>query len=175
MSTDGDSSSEDEGSNEFDGNSDSDRNYDSASEPNTDSEPEDIRETTQRCHRLKFKCIGSKKEQRYQDALRSAQDVRRLGHTMPVSLFKEPLNPRDSQAIAFKCQLDGKWKTIGYVVSELLDEVHNVMDSGRIISVEFAWISFITDWRSGPAYFAGIWVEKRGEWSNLAKRKASTR
>ena len=54
-------------------------------------------------------------------------------------------------------------------------EVHNVMDNGRIISVEFAWISFVTDWRSGPAYFAGIWVEKRGEWSNLAKRKAGTR
>ncbi len=146
MSTDSDSSSEDEGSNGRNSDSDSDPNSDSASEP--DSEPEDVRETTltQRCHRLKFKCIGSKKEQRYQDALRSAQDVRRLGHTIPVSLFKEPLNPRDAQAIAFKCQLDGKWKTIGYVVSELLDEVHNVMDNGRIISVEFAWISYVTDW-----------------------------
>ncbi len=90
---------------------------------------------------------------------------------MPVSLLKEPLNPRDSKAIAFKCQLDGKWETIGYVVSELLDEVHHAMDTGRITSVEFAWISYVTDWSSGPAYFAGVWVEKRGEWSNLAKLK----
>ncbi len=131
MSTDSDSSSEDEGSNGRNSDSDSDPNInsDSASEPDSDPE-EDVRETTltQRCHRLKFKCIGSKKEQRYQDALRSAQDVRRLGHTIPVSLFKEPLNPRDAQAIAFKCQLDGKWKTIGYVVSELLDEVHNIAE-----------------------------------------------
>ena len=55
------------------------------------------------------------------------------------------------------------WKTIGYVVSELLDEVHNVMDNGRIISVEFAWISYVTDWRSGPAYFAGIIIMGREE------------
>ena len=92
MSTDSDSSSEDEGSNGRNSDSDSDPNInsDSASEPDSDPE-EDVRETTltQRCHRLKFKCIGSKKEQRYQDALRSAQDVRWLGHTIPVSLFKE--------------------------------------------------------------------------------------
>ena len=51
----------------------------------------------------------------------------------PCLIIQGTSNPRDAQAIAFKCQLDGKWKTIGYVVSELLDEVHNVMDNGRII------------------------------------------
>ncbi len=70
-STYSDSSSESEGSG-FDGG-------DSAS-ASDDSEPEVVR-NTHRSHRLKFKCIGSKEEQRYQDALRSAQDVRRLGTT----------------------------------------------------------------------------------------------
>ena len=166
---DGEDSSEDSSSgSSIDGDvtSETDQDY--------DSQPEDSQDAS-RCHRLKFKCIGSKKEQRYQDALRSAQDIIRRGHTVPVSLFKEPSNPRDSKAIAFKCQLDGKWQTIGYVISELLDEVHHAMDTAKINSVEFAWISFISDWRSGPGYFSGIYIEKRGQWSDLAKRKASTR
>ena len=83
ISTYSNSSTESEGSfssNGHDGDSDSDRNC--------DSEPEAVRDT-HRCHRLKFKGIGSKKEQRYQDALRSAQDVRWLGHTI-VQRTSEP-------------------------------------------------------------------------------------
>lgn len=128
-----------------------------------------------RIFRLKFKCIWSKKEHSYQQGLRIAKDAQQHGHVVPVSLVKEPLNPRDSRAIAFKCKLDEKWVTIGYVISELLNEVHDAIDTGKIVSVDFAWISFVTYWRSGPGYFAGIWIAKKGEWSSLAKRKASTR
>ena len=149
-------------------------NEESEKEQDYDSEPEDRRDAD-RCYKLKFKCIGSKKEQRYQNALRSARDVMQRGHTVPVSLVKEPLNPRDSEAVAFKCQLDGKWQTIGYVIRELLKEVRHAMDTAKITAVEFAWISYITDWHSGPGYFAGIYIEKKGQWSDLARRKASTR
>ena len=64
---------------------------------------------------------------------------------------------------------------IPVAIHELLDEVHSAMDTSRITSMEFAWISYITDWRSGPGYFAGVYIEKKGEWSDLAKRKASTK
>ena len=72
--------------------------------------------------------------------------------------------------------------TIGYVVSELLEEVHDATNAGSILSVQFAWIRYIIDWsRSGPGFFAGIAgiagtaIEKTGEWSSSAKRAASTR
>ena len=79
------------------------------------------------------------------------------GLDVPVSLKHEPTNPYDGQALAFVCQINGKPYTIGYVVSELLDEVHAAIRDKNILSVKFAWIRYITDWtRSGPGFFAGI-------------------
>ena len=127
-----------------------------------------------RPHKLVFMCIGSKKESSYQRALRTVRDKLLGGTDVPVRLVKEPLNPRDSRAIAFKCKLN-KWHTIGYVVRELTDEVHDAMNRSIIISVKFAWVNYVTDWRSGPGFFAGITIEKIGPWSVLARRKASTR
>ena len=44
------------------------------------------------------------------------------------------------------------------------------------MSVELAWAQYITDWtRSGPVFFAGVAVEKKGQWSDNARRAASTR
>ena len=47
----------------------------------------------------------------------------------------EPSNPRDSRALAFVCQIDGEHRTIGYAVSEVLEEVHTALDSGSVLSV----------------------------------------
>jgi len=82
---------------------------------------------------------------------------------IPVRLVKEPHNPYDSRAIAFECELEGKWHVIGYVVT---DEVHDAMDQSRIVSVKFAWVNYVVDWRSGPGWRNGF---------VLARRKASTR
>lgn len=137
------------------------------------SEPEDER---QRSEKIVFKCIGSTRDTTYQTALRGARDNRLSGCNVPVKLVHEASNPYDSRAIAFKCELGGKWYTIGYVVSELLEEVHAAIDSDSIVSVEFAWVRYITDWtRSGPGFFAGVAVEKKGQWSDNARRAASTR
>ena len=76
---------------------------------------------------------------------------------VPVKLVPEPLNPHDAGAIAFVCELNGKSHTIGYVVGEVLEEVHAAIDRSKILLSEFAWISYCTDWsRSGPGFFAGI-------------------
>ena len=38
-------------------------------------------------------------------------------------------------------------------MSELLEDVHDAINAGSIISVQFAWIRYITDWsRSGPGF-----------------------
>ena len=65
----------------------------------------------------------------------------------------EPYNPFDCNAIAFQCKIYGKWKRIGYVVSEILREVHTAIE---IVRVEFARVKYISDLtRSGPGVFAG--------------------
>uniref|UniRef100_A0A1X7UYH9 Uncharacterized protein n=1 Tax=Amphimedon queenslandica TaxID=400682 RepID=A0A1X7UYH9_AMPQE len=68
-----------------------------------------------------------------------------------VFKLHEPYNPRDSKALAFVCKIGDKEHTIGYVVSELLDEVHRAINRHDIVSVELSWVRYITDWtKSGP-------------------------
>ncbi len=98
----------------------------------------------------------------------------RIRQYLPVSLVPEPTNPRDSKALAFVCMIDGKQHTIGYVIIELLDEVHAARNVGSIVSVKFSWIRYVTEW-SRPGFFAGIDIEKNGMWSTNVVSRQSTK
>ncbi len=127
-------------------------------------------------HTVKFKCIGVTLDTSYQSVLRRARDIRSARVYVPVRLQPEPHNPVDAKAIAFVCEVDGKWQRIGYVVTQVLDEVHDALQTRKIISVRFAWIKYISDWtRSGPGYFAGIYITRHGNWSSNVTFYASTR
>ena len=141
-----------------------------------DSNPEDEIEATSVPHSLVFKCIGCNKSPDYQSALRVARDKLSNDINVPVKLIHEPTNPRDARALTFVCEIDGKYHTIGYVVSELLEEVHAAIKEKKIISVKFSWVRYITEWsHSGPGFFAGIEIRKKGPWSLTAIGSASTK
>ena len=60
--------------------------------------------------------------------------------------------------------------------SELLEEVHAAIKEKKIISVKFSWVRYITEWsHSGPGFFAGIEIRKKGPWSLTAIGSASTK
>ena len=127
-------------------------------------------------HKVIFKCIGSNREESYQLALWKSKQLLKSGQHVPVELRPEPTNPKDSQAIAFVCLIDGKWEKIGYVVREALSDVHAAIKKRKVLSVKYDWIKFITDWsRSGPGWFAGIAITRDGDWSREVMRCCSTR
>ena len=112
-----------------------------------------------------FKCIGAVRDGKSQEMLRIARDKIENGDSVLVKLVPEPTNPKDAKAVAFMSEIDGTWTRIGYVVKEVLEHVHEAMNAKQIVSVEFAWIKYITQWgESGPGYFAGISVSKEGPW-----------
>ena len=76
----------------------------------------------------------------------------------------EPENPVDSEAIAFECDIDGIWKTIGYAVREVLKELHAAIAENKIIEIKLNWIKFIIYWKAA-GWYAGIDVKRIGEWS----------
>ena len=39
--------------------------------------------------------------------------------------------------------INGKWQRIGYVVRDVLDDVHLTMGDGDIVKIEFAWIKYL--------------------------------
>ena len=60
------------------------------------------------------------RESVYQSILSDVRDVIQCGG---VRLAPEPENPFDANAIAFQCMHHGEWKTIGYVVAEVCEDV----------------------------------------------------
>ena len=139
-----------------------------------DDELEDERMSV--IHALTFKCIGTTKEERYQEILAEASLHMREGKTVNVRLTPEPRNPYNSMALAFECETSkDKWERIGYMVDEVLSDVHMEMKKGTIVSVEAQWIRYITHWsRSVPAWYCGIKISKKGPWSKICLRSRST-
>ena len=88
---------------------------------------------------------------------------------IPVKLQPEPNNPIDSKAIAFMCKVENDWERIGYVVQEALDDVHEAINTNKILGVSFQWIKFIVYFKT-PGWYAGIKITRSGEWSNAVLR-----
>lgn len=135
----------------------------------------DSREDPQSSHMLTFKCIGTTRESRYQEVLRIISNQKPV-EQVEVKLQCEPDNPVDSKAIAFVATIQDKQCRIGYAVREVLDELHQAIREKKILCVTFSWVKYLVEWtRSGPGYYCGVNITKRGEWSQNAIKVRSTR
>ena len=144
----------------------------SEQEDNSDSLPSDVEAES---HSLVFKCIGSTKNSVYQEALKRAAKLQDEGENVPVRVHHEPDNPMDSKAIAFECHIENEWKVIGYVVREALDAIHEALETNVITEIKFEWIKYIVHWsRSGPGWYTGVKISKKGVWPMEVVRCAST-
>jgi len=61
------------------------------------------------------------------------------------------------------------WQRIGYVVSEITDEVHRAINDGKILDVSFDYIKYNV-YFSTPGWYAGIRITLNGEWSLKVQR-----
>lgn len=76
-------------------------------------------------------------------------------------------------AIAFTCFIDGKWERIGYIVREALDDVHEAISTNSIHNVKLGWVKFRIDFHgSGPGFYAGVDITRRGHWSAIVHSSA---
>ena len=131
--------------------------------------------TTAECiHTITFKCIGSTREKKYQ-VLEKARDRIQEGFTVPVCLTPEPYNMYDSEAVAYECNLDGEWKKVGYVVREVLPEVHAALQEKKITGIIFSWIKWNTAWPQSGQDYAGIDISKKCYWGATVVSSRSTR
>ena len=115
-------------------------------------------------HTVTFKCIGCTKDISYQETLARVSQIQNSNVDVLCKLYPEPNNPADARAIAFKVCLDNRWCTIGYVVKEALDEVHEAISEKKILAVTIDWVKYIIYWRS-PGWYAGVKLTRIGEWS----------
>ena len=148
----------------------------------TDLESDSDSETTipsflpTQTHTVTFKCMGSVHDPNSQEVLCKISRIHRDGGDVAVRVEPEPKNQYDSKAIAFTCQVDGKWQRIGYVVRECLEHVHTAVREKRLLSVKISWAKYLVCWSySGPGYYAGINMSISGEWHNDVVHCQSTR
>ena len=148
---------------------------DTAGEDGSDHDDERTTAEEHPSHTLTFKCIGSTRDAHYQEALHLISTKKPV-QQVQVNLQPEPDNPVDSRAIAFVSTVDNMQYTIGYAVREVLDELHDAIKLKQILDVKFAWVKYLVQWtRTGPGYYCGINITKKGEWSQNATRYQSTR
>lgn len=134
------------------------------------SESDIIDDSNSTTHTITFKCIGATRDSRYQEVLRAAKLIHDSRQVVETRLQPEPDNIFDPKAIAFQCYINGKWSRIGYVAKVL-----DARSSDKIVSTQLAWVKYVTMWTgSGPGYFAGIDITRRGCWSSTAMRSRST-
>jgi len=115
-----------------------------------------------------FKCIGVTRESSYQNLLKELKGRLEQGDTVEIKLV-----PDDSQAITFQSYHNGSWQTMGYVVREVLSEVHNKMANNNIVGVKISWIKYKL-WKKSPGFYSAIDVTCKGEWSRLVWQARST-
>ena len=48
----------------------------------------------------------------------------------------------NSKAIQFKAFHQGTWQRCGYVVKEIVEDVHIVINAGNVTNVDFCWVKF---------------------------------
>lgn len=126
-------------------------------------------------HTVTFKCIGANKSADSQQCLKRVSELLASGIDVIVDIYPEPENAFDSRAIAFKAYVDNKLHTIGYVVREATEAVHDGITKKEITNVKFAWARYLLSWsRSGPGYYAGIDITIRGRWPVSVVQCAST-
>lgn len=147
-----------------------------SSEDSLEEDENNLPESPQsQSHSVVFKCVGVNKTVIAQEVLAESAKKLKKGEPMDVRLRLEPTNPKDSRAIAFDCKQGEKWEPIGYVIKEVLDDVHYAIANKLIICVKFDWIRYITHWsRSGPGWYCGIAVTKRGLWDSKVVKYSST-
>ena len=147
--------------------SDRDVNVDCLDESRNDVEQTEEDESTDDeyiphiTHSVIFKCIGVSKEKWYQEILALSSQKLHNKEVVPVQLHKEPENKKDSKPIAFMCKVDTTWERIGYVVKEALDKVHEAMDHGKILTVQFDWVNYVPHYKN-PGWYTGIKITRDG-------------
>ena len=140
----------------------------------SDSDPDNT-SASSITHTVCFKCIGVTLEPSYQHLLQEISSLPDVSQA-PVRLFPEADNPVDERAIAFLVDIKGKQQRIGYAVQEVLLDLHDALNNGDILHTRFKWVSYRLDWYStGPGYYCGTKVCKRGRWSRTVIRFQSTR
>lgn len=142
-------------------------------EPDED-ETEESNDDPVGTHTLTFKCVGTTKEDVYQKTLSHISNHQPI-EAFEVKLVREPDNEYDARAISFVATVEGREQRIGYVVRDVLDEVHHALEEESITCVVFSWVKYLVQWRrSGIGYYCGINITKKGEWSANAVRCQST-
>ena len=99
---------------------------------------------------------------------------RRDGVNVAFQISPEPLFML-KHIITFECCLNNKWERVGYMVTDVLSAVHEALHKQEIVTVELAWVKFITHWsQSSPGWYCGVKISKKGPWSNDVWRCRST-
>lgn len=114
----------------------------SAAESGSEQEAADAVSSSQQ-HVITFKCIGTTHDPNTQHILSEVSQCLEKGKSILVMIVPKSENQHDSEAIAFKCKVEGEWHRTGYIVKEAVDHVHLALEQEKITSIKFSWVKYL--------------------------------
>ena len=80
-----------------------------------------------------------------------------------VKIRPDPANKFDGDAIAVELDYGTGWKLVGFLLKDLTQYVHPVLNSKRLLSVRIGHIRFQTQWQM-PGFYVKIFIKCKGIW-----------
>jgi hypothetical protein len=115
-------------------------------------------------HELPFKVMGVVHNSDRQKHLENAfETIYGEQKEVLVRIRPDPTNKFDADAIPVELDYGSDWKLVGFLLKDLTQYVHHVLNSRRLLSVQIGHIRFQTQWQM-PGFYAKILVKCKGMW-----------
>ena len=114
-------------------------------------------------HELPFKVMGVAGKAQRQTYLEKAFIKRHDGSEVSAQIRADPTNAYDANAICVEIDYGEGWKVVGFLLKDLTQYVHPVIQSGKLSSVTIDDIRFRTQW-STPGFYIKLKIKCRGAW-----------
>ncbi|XP_035694411.1 exonuclease 1-like [Branchiostoma floridae] len=111
-------------------------------------------------HEIAFKVMGVTKKLRRQEVLVIG---RKMTQPPTVDIIPDPDNFYDANAIAVRLHTDKGPEIVGYIVTELTQYVHPLLNTDRLVCVRAGNITLRTEFLH-PGYYMKLLITKKGKW-----------
>jgi len=137
---------------------------DTCDSPPVDSESDDSTDSDDNCeHELPFKVMGVTHVPMRQTHLMWAHENLEKGNDVEVKIRPDPDNHYDSNAIAVEINYGSGWNVVGFILRELTQFIHPVLQRNKLSGQRIGHIRFRTHW-STPGFYILIYLKCKGMW-----------
>lgn len=113
------------------------------------------------CHLRLWESIHN--PDRQNDLEKAFESMYEKNNEVLARIRPDPTNEFDADAIAVELNYGAGWKLVGFLLRNLTQYVHPVINSQKLLSVQVGRIRFQTHWQT-PGFYVKLLIKRKGMW-----------